>query len=99
MIVGPQPLSGNLLDLLNAFENVQVQPFVPDRAIVALDISVLLRFPGLDMGLGDAPVLCPFHQGATDVFRAVVHPDRLRGATPFDDLVVSEQFEQISGLA
>jgi len=87
VIVRPQPLGGNLLDLLNAFENVQVQPFVPDRPIVALDISVLLRFPGLDMGQGDAPVLCPFHQGAADVFLAVVHPDRLPVATPFDDLV------------
>ena len=84
MILGSQPLGGNLLDLLNTFENLQVQP---DRPIVALDISVLLRFPGLDMGQGDAPVLCPFHQGAADVFRAVVHPDRLRGTTPFDDLV------------
>lgn len=33
VIVGPQPLSGNLLDLLSAFEIVQVQPFVPDLAI------------------------------------------------------------------
>lgn len=40
MVVGPEPLGGNLLDLLDAFENVQVQPFVPDRPVVALNIGV-----------------------------------------------------------
>lgn len=54
MAVGSDPLGGNLLDLLDAFENAQVQPFVPDRPVVALDIAVLLGLAGLDMEQGDA---------------------------------------------
>jgi len=60
---------------------------MPDRPIVALDICVLLRFSGLNMGQNDALVLGPFHKGAADVFRTVVDPDRLWCATPFDDPV------------
>ena len=34
------------------FNNVLVQPFVPDCAVVALNVGVLLRLPGLDVLLG-----------------------------------------------
>ena len=42
-----------LLHLLDGFKDVEVQPFVPDRSVVAFDISVLLRLAGLDLGQGD----------------------------------------------
>jgi len=47
MVVRPEQVSGNLLHLVDAFEDVEVQPFVPDRPVVALNISVLLRFSSL----------------------------------------------------
>ena len=49
MVVGPEPLGGNLLHLLDAFENVQIQPFVPNRPVVALNVGVLLGLAGLDV--------------------------------------------------
>ena len=49
MIVGPEPRGGNLPDLFEAFENVEVRPFVPNRLIVALNIGVLLALAGLDL--------------------------------------------------
>jgi hypothetical protein len=62
MVVGPEPLGGNLLRLLDAFENVQVQPFVPNRPVVALDVGVLLGLAGLDVRQGDALLLGPDRQ-------------------------------------
>ena len=58
-----------------------------DGAVVALDIGVLLWLSGLDVLDGDLPLLGPFQQLATDVFRAVVDPYGDRLATPFDNSV------------
>lgn len=60
---------------------------MPNRPVVALDIGVLLRLSGLDVGQGDALLLGPDCQRGTDVFRAVIDPDRQRFAAPFNDLV------------
>ena len=57
------------------------------NAVISLDIGVLLRLSGLDVSQGDALALGPFHEGAADIFRAVVAPDRRGRATPFDNLV------------
>ena len=43
-VVSPEPLCGVVLCLLDAFEDVLVQPFMPNRAVVALDVDVLLGF-------------------------------------------------------
>ena len=51
---------------------------MPNRPVVALDISVLLRLAGLDVLDGDLPLLGPFYQLAADIFRAVVDPDLSR---------------------
>ena len=76
-----------VLGLLDCFDDVSVKPFMPDRRVVALDMGVLLGLAGLDVLDRYAPFLGPDQQLAIDVFRAVVDPDCLRGATPFDDLV------------
>ena len=39
------------------YKNVEVQPFVPDHPVVALDIGVLLGLAGLDVDQGDALLL------------------------------------------
>jgi hypothetical protein len=68
--------------ILDAFDDVLVEPFMPDGAAVALDVGVLLRLAGLD---GDAPFLGPYHELATDVFRAVVEPDGAGPSPPLND--------------
>jgi hypothetical protein len=57
---------------------------MPNRAVVALDVGVLLGLAGLDVLDGDAAFLGPDQQLATDVFRAVVDPYGARLAAPFD---------------
>ena len=58
-----------VLSLLDTVDDILVQPFMPDRAVVALDVGVLLRLARLDMRQGDALFLSPFQQCMTDVFR------------------------------
>nr|KIU70275.1 hypothetical protein TR92_01490 [Brucella anthropi] len=49
VVVGPEPLRGEFLCLLDTFDGVLVKPFMSHGAIVALDIGILLRFSGLDV--------------------------------------------------
>ena len=48
VVVSPEPLCGLILCLLDGFKNVLAEPFAPNRAIVALDIGVLLGLAALD---------------------------------------------------
>lgn len=43
VVICPEPLCGLILCLLDAFDDVLIQPLVPNRPVVTLDISVLLR--------------------------------------------------------
>jgi len=69
------------------FKNILVQPFLPDRPIIALDIRVLLRVAGLNILDLDPHFFSPRHQLATDVFRTVIHPNNQWFTAPFDDPV------------
>jgi hypothetical protein len=69
MVVRPSPLCCDLLRLLDGFKQIEPQPFMPDRAVVALDIGILLGLAGLDIGQGYAPLFCPIDQRPADVFR------------------------------
>jgi hypothetical protein len=71
VILSPEPLGGKVLGLPAAVDDVLVQPFVPDRAIVAIDVGVLLRLTRLDVRQGDAVLFRPIQLQLTDVFRAV----------------------------
>ena len=51
-----------VLGLLDGFDDVLVAPFMPDSAVVALDIGVLLGLSGLDVLDGDALFLGPDQQ-------------------------------------
>ena len=65
VVVSPEPLGRLDLSLLYCFKDVLVEPFVPHRAIVALDVVVLLcGLPGhlLDVCDVDAVLLGPSHQ-------------------------------------
>ena len=58
-----------------------------NRAIVALDIGVLLRLSRLDVFDVNAVRLSPYLEQTTDIFWAVINTNDLRRAPPFDDLV------------
>lgn len=57
---------------------------MPDRAVVTLDIGVLLRLARLDMGGDDVSFPGPCQKCATDVFRAIIHPICIRLPASFD---------------
>jgi hypothetical protein len=52
-------LGGKVLGLLDAVDDVLVQPLVPDCAVIALDIGILLRLTRLDVRQGDAVRFSP----------------------------------------
>ena len=60
---------------------------MPDCAVVALNVGVLLRLSGLDVLDGNALFLSPFQQLATDIFRAIINPNYSWFSTPLDDPV------------
>ena len=62
------------------------QPVVAYRSVEPLDVSVLLWVSRLNKLDPDAVPVCPCHQHAADVFRAVVAADCLGFATPLDNL-------------
>lgn len=62
-----------VLGLLNGFDDVLVQPFMPEGAVVSLDIGILLLLSRLDVLDGDAPFLVLDQKLATDVFSAVAY--------------------------
>ena len=76
-----------ILGLIDGFDDVLVQPFMPDGAVVALDIGVLLGLSGLDVLYDDATFLGPDQQLATDVFGAIVDSNIAGLSPPFDDPV------------
>jgi hypothetical protein len=66
-------LRGEVLCLFYVFNDVLLQPFMPDCAVVALDVGVLLRLSGLDALDANTVFLFPFQQLATDIFGAIIH--------------------------
>jgi len=73
-----------ILGLLDTFDDILVEPFVPNRSVVALDVGVLLWLSGLDVLDRNAMFFSPFHQLFTDVFRAIVDPNSAGLAAPLD---------------
>ena len=77
-------MRGVILCLLDSFDDVLVEPFMPDGAVISLDIGVLLWLTGLDVPDGNPMFFRPFHQLFTDVFWAIIDPNGAGLATPFD---------------
>lgn len=48
---------------------------MPDGAVVAFDIGILLRSSGLDVVQDDSFWLRPFYELGAGIFRAVVYPN------------------------
>ncbi len=68
MIVKPKPPGGIVLHVLNRFKQVLTQPAVSYRAVVALDVGVLLRLARLDKLKLDIVLVRPLLQILTDNF-------------------------------
>jgi hypothetical protein len=79
-------LHGEVLSLLNGFDDVLSEPFVIDLPVIALDVGILLYFSGSDLLDGSSLLLGTYAQLANDVLRAVVHPNSTGLAAPFYDL-------------
>ena len=63
-----------ILGLLDGFDDVLIQPLLPDYSVVAFETGVLLRLAGLDVQDGNPLFPSPLQQLATDGFRAIVDP-------------------------
>jgi hypothetical protein len=87
MIVSPQPAGCKILDLIKRFKQVMGQPIVAHRAVIALDISILLWLARLDEVDANAALGGPGQGHSADVIRAVIAANSLGFATPFDDPV------------
>jgi len=57
------------------------------RAVVALDIGVLLWLSGLDILNVDISRCRPYYQFGADVFQFIIHQNNLQFTLPFDNLV------------
>lgn len=86
VIIGPEPVRGELLDLIDGFKQVLGQPVVADRLVVAFDIRAPLRLLRLDMLEPDAASFRPT-DGSADIFRPFIAAKNLWLATPLDDLL------------
>jgi hypothetical protein len=78
VVVSPEPLRGVVLCLFDSFDDVLVQQLMPNRPVVALDISVLLGLAGLDVLDGNRMFLRSFSQRFVDIFGTVVEPNGSR---------------------
>ncbi len=86
IVVPPQPLRSELLRLLDRMEDMPIQPFVPNRPVKPLDVSVLGRFSRLNIHQRYTLGIRPVNQRLSNVLRAVVQTDRRRLASPLDHL-------------
>lgn len=87
VVLTPEPRSGNLMHVVNCFEVVEVQPFVPDSPVIAFDLGVLLRLSGHDVAQGDAPVFRRLRERGADNFLAIVDLNCAKLVTPCNSMV------------
>ena len=84
-VVSPEPICCVVLYLHDSCEVVLAQPFLPDRSVVVLDVSVMLRLSRLDVVKCNAAIFCPLMKFMADVLRAIVDAIGLGRPPPFDD--------------
>lgn len=74
LVVHLQPVDADFAHQLKTRENVCIQHFFPERAVVALDVRVLIGFAGLDVSRLDPVSVAPIEQILGDELRSVIHP-------------------------
>ncbi len=72
-IVGSEPICSDVLDVIVHSKEILHEPLVPDVAIVAFSVVILMRLSGLGMRDGNFLLLCLRQQHATYEFRASVN--------------------------
>ena len=60
-IIGPQPMRGEILDLVDRIEQAMRLPVIAHGTVVTLDTGVLLWMSRLNEFKRDAALICPFH--------------------------------------
>jgi hypothetical protein len=73
LVVHPEPVSADLAHLLEILEHVGIEHFVTIGLVVALDVSVLVGFAGLNVPRLNAVSLAPVEQLLSDELRSVIH--------------------------
>jgi len=86
MIVFPDPIGGEVPNLIEITPKVLRQPLVSDRPIESFDIGILLRLAGLDVLELNPRLFGPTSDRPADIFRSVVTANRVRLSTLGDDL-------------
>lgn len=86
MIVGPGPLGGEILNLLNTGPEILSKPLVTNCSVESFHIGILLGVAWLNVVQPDAHVLGPASYHCTDVFRPVATAHRDLHAPPSNDL-------------
>src|SRR5690606_8073008 len=80
-IVVLPPLLDELPGMAHRHEPMLVQAFISELAVEALDITILLRFAGLNEAQLQPHSVSPFIQRLADEFRAVINRDAFGQAT------------------
>ena len=83
----PKPVSGVILNVLQCVEQVLSQPVVTHRAVVTLNVGILLRIARLNKYQLNALVLCPHSKLVADVLRTIITSNRAWFSTPFNDQI------------
>ena len=73
LVVSPEPRSADLADLVQIFEHIGIEHFVSKRAVVALDVRILIGLAGLNVTRLDAVALAPVEQLLGDELGVIVH--------------------------
>ena len=87
MFVGHHPLRRDLPRILQRAKEPGIKHLRAVRAIEALDVGILVRFPGLNMPQRDALRLAPLGERLRNQFRSVVEPQFLRAAMQRHELI------------
>jgi hypothetical protein len=74
LIVFDHPPVGGLSDLVEITEKVEIKQFNPVRPVKAFNVSILIRFTGLDVLDHHTDRFSPDSEFATQELRAVVDP-------------------------
>jgi len=86
-VVVDSPVFDDLLGLVDGLEPVFVQTFISESSVEGFDITVLLRFSGLDEGVFNLVTVAPLIQGNTGKLRSIIGVDTLRFASEFYEVV------------
>ena len=76
VVTGPQPPRGKILNLMNVLKQILLQPLRAHRAVIALNIGVLLRLAWLNVNVSNRFLSGPGLEPAAHMIRAVIAPVR-----------------------